>query len=173
MLTAKRPLWHVVRHEIAQGDEPRGVANHVLRRMHVTKPPVPVEHIAKNLDIEVARVALADAAGVLESTRTSAKIEINRTDLEERQHFTIAHEIGHLLLHTIAQPQFRFHDPGFGPTKLKKEKEANEFAASLLMPLWMVEPIMLGSGLTTKGLAQLFKVSVAAMEVQLKKLSGT
>jgi Zn-dependent peptidase ImmA (M78 family) len=147
------------------------VATHVLRRLNITQPPVPIYRIALELGIEIVPDADLDVAGVVVATDRVAKITLNTSDPDTRRRFTIAHEIGHLLLHTIGpQPQFRFSDPGFGPTKKKIESEANEFAASLLMPLWLVEPLATGARRTARQLADLFEVSQKAMEVQLSKL---
>lgn len=162
-----KPRWREVRHQIESGDRPHHVANYVLRRMNIQHPPVPVESIAKHLDVELIRDPRLDVAGVLQSTRESAIITVNSSDPPVRQRFTVAHELGHLLLHTIG---IQFRDTFFGTTGDWKESQANEFAASLLMPLWMLEPIVGRKRLTGKKLADMFEVSSAALNVQLKKL---
>lgn len=167
MSTEERPLWLVIRHEIEAGDKPHQVANYVLRRMRVTRPPVPVERIASDLGVKIIRKPSLSMAGVLQSTRADATMWINGSDHPHRQRFTIAHELGHLLLHAIGT---QFRDHAFGPSSDWKETQANDFAAALLMPLWLLEPIVTGSRRGTKDLSELFEVSVAALNVQLSKL---
>ncbi|MFL9837570.1 XRE family transcriptional regulator [Flavobacterium sp. ST-75] len=54
---------------------------------------------------------------------------INRNFPNDRKRFTIAHELGHLLMHNDFQfPISEYRDEKF------KEKEANEFASEFLMP---------------------------------------
>ncbi len=51
-----------------------------------------------------------------------------------RKRFTIAHELGHFLLkHLIKEHEINFYD------KDPQEKEANQFAAELLMPLEFIK----------------------------------
>lgn len=162
-----KPRWLEVRHEREAGDKPHHMANYVLRRMGVIRPPVPVEAIARDLDVKIVRKPSLGAAGILQSTRNDATIWVNGSDQPVRQRFTIAHELGHLLLHAIG---IQFRDHAFGPSRDAKETEANDFAAALLMPLWLLEPIVVGSKRGTDQLAALFEVSVAAINVQLSKL---
>ena len=165
--TQARPLWLDVRHNREAGDKPHHMANYVLHRMGITRPPVPVEAIARNLGVKVIHKANLGPAGILQSTREEAIMWVNGSDSGVRQRFTIAHELGHLLLHTIG---IQFRDHTFGPSRDLKETEANDFAAALLMPLWLLEPIVVGSKRGTEALADLFDVSVAALNVQLSKL---
>lgn len=56
-----------------------------------------------------------------------------------RQRFTIAHELGHLLLHRYTTPhadgrQIRFRDEDSSKGSVREEVEANQFAAEVLMP---------------------------------------
>lgn len=56
-------------------------------------------------------------------------IVINKAFPNDRKRFTIAHELGHILLHN----ESNFPISGYRDEKCK-EKEANEFASELLMP---------------------------------------
>ena len=123
--------------------------------------------MAIEMGVNIVRHPSLDMAGILQSTHDAATIWVNGPDQPVRQRFTIAHEIGHLLLHGIGT---QFRDHAFGPSSDWKENQANEFSASLLMPLWLLEPLVIGSRFTSKELADVFDVSVAATDVQLKKL---
>lgn len=62
------------------------------------------------------------------------KIYINRALSPERTTFTLAHEFGHLVLHS-GENKFRLDMRGaYNDEDSKEETEANYFAASLLMP---------------------------------------
>lgn len=56
-------------------------------------------------------------------------IVINKNFSNDRKRFTIAHELGHLLLHAIGNPAIPKHR-----TEKIKEDEANIFASEFLMP---------------------------------------
>lgn len=92
---------------------------------------------------------------------------INRNDTVERQRFTLAHEVAH---HVLA------HGPALRDTDRSmhsydpKEREANIFAANLLMPDKAVKS-MIDSGITDAvRLADIFAVSVPALKIKMKEL---
>jgi len=110
-----------------------------------------------------------------------------KNTLEERKRFTLAHELGHLMLHiapsgdlnnfkAISDINISFNrDENWSYV----EMEANDFASQLLMPVnflnTKVNEIISGnSGISEKELieklAESFKVSKTAMEHRLRKL---
>lgn len=99
-------------------------------------------------------------------------IRYNPYEPETRQRFTIAHELGHLLLGHV-QPGERAHrDPLRNydayyerPT----ERQANDFAAQLLMPESVVRMIAKDRP-STRQLAQEFNVSSDAMGYRVRNL---
>lgn len=50
------------------------------------------------------------------------------------------------------------------------EEKINEFALSILIPLWMLEPIATSSPHTVEELSKIFNVTQKAMYLQLQKL---
>ncbi len=99
-------------------------------------------------------------------------IRFNPYDNERRQRFTIAHELGHVLQRHV-QPGGRMHrDPKrdyqrMGETPM--EREANEFAAQLLMP----ESVLKLAARTLRSsqrLAAEFNVSTEAMKYRLQNI---
>jgi Zn-dependent peptidase ImmA (M78 family) len=52
------------------------------------------------------------------------------------------------------------------------EASANRFAADLLMPLWMLEPLVLSHGVDPVTLSRMFGVSEEAMNIRLGVLTG-
>jgi Zn-dependent peptidase ImmA (M78 family) len=75
-------------------------ANALLRIFEVEYPPVDVERIAQRMGIEVVPETDPDVSGRIDVSREllTATIRVRRDHVLWRQRFTIAHEIGHLLL---------------------------------------------------------------------------
>ena len=102
------------------------------------------------------------------------KIYVNHNDSPFRQRFTIAHEIGHAVLHSenykkngILEQIDMFRTGKEAGNEL--ELEANEFAATLLMPENLVRKYWSSWG-SVEMLADIFKVSLSAMSYRLYKL---
>jgi len=118
-------------------------------------------------------------------------IWVNPTDIEQRQRFTIAHEIGHFILHMLPHIEDRSIEFKDDIKNLKrsdiwdaKEYEANNFAARLLMPKSAIMDSLLqiaqeykaqgSSKITLDDLLEImaskFNVSKLAMKFRLKNL---
>ena len=119
----------------------------LLQRMKVREPSVPVREIAERLGASVREANFdGDTSGVLTRRGGAPVIGVNASHHDVRQRFTIAHEIGHLELHSDALHVDAGHQLGVvPPAPLKRdtrssqaiddrEIEANRFAAALLMP---------------------------------------
>jgi Zn-dependent peptidase ImmA (M78 family) len=114
---------------------------HALRRRYLdtfggADLPVPVESIAEDLlGLEVERVQLPCSGMLLPSER---RILVNADEVETRRRFTIAHELGHWVCQCLegeSEPVYcRAEDVGLDPQAKAREREANVFAAELLMP---------------------------------------
>jgi Zn-dependent peptidase ImmA (M78 family) len=129
---------------------------------------VPIERIAAAMGLEVRLVPGLKYSGMVESTESSALISVRSGEVPWRQRFTIAHEIGHLMLHPLGE-RFRDTDSFSGD---ERERQANTYGASLLMPLWMVEPFAMTFGADAGRIAAVFGVSREAMNITLGKLVG-
>ena len=98
---------------------------------------------------------------------------MNKEDPINRRTFTIAHEIGHYVLHKeeIQQHpenyQVLFRDFTFQEDN-PLEKEANTFAANLLVPVGMLEKF---KDYSASILSTLFNVSQQVITFRLKDLS--
>lgn len=113
----------------------------LLDESRVTEAPVPVLQIAKAKDARIYVDSLeGDLSGFLFRDKTQAVIGVNTSHSSTRQHFTIAHELGHLLLHDQEQLhvdhefRVRLRSEVSSQGTDESEQEANFFAASLLMP---------------------------------------
>ena len=121
-------------------------AQEELKRANVKNPPVPVEEIARshNLDIRYEPSKGENVSGALYIEDGRGIIGVNADHHPNRQRFTIAHELGHFLLHGRARAAHTvFLDRKFvwrrdSESELAtnpEEIEANQFAAELLVPL--------------------------------------
>ncbi|MES3034909.1 MAG: ImmA/IrrE family metallo-endopeptidase [Gemmatimonadota bacterium] len=127
---------------------PEAEATRMLKRFQLRQIPVPVEEIAQRLGLRLQRSVLGDdVAGVLllEEDQKTGVIGVNVSQAPVRQRFTIAHEIAHFVLHRNTLPIFidrQFLTPYFAAFRSRAsstgadrlEREANAFAAALLMP---------------------------------------
>ena len=93
---------------------------------------------------------------------------------ENRQRFTIAHELGHFFHGHLDENHKMFRDPHknfslehYDP----KEAEANRYAARLLMPKEKIDFLLYKEGITSiDRMAKLLRVSPAAMTYRLQNL---
>lgn len=153
------------------------------------RPPIPVEEIADThfgLHVrDVAPAAMREAPGcpligpdealsglLLPSL---AEIWVNADEAVQwppRRRFTIAHELGHHVLHRTGQQSLFCRkavvDPEEKPATTRPpipvtEQEANAFAAALLMPAPLVKRYYERTGGDFKQLCKVFESSGAAM----------
>jgi Zn-dependent peptidase ImmA (M78 family) len=157
-------------------------ANQLLVEAKIHAPPVPVEQVAHSLGIKIELANLGeDCSGVLVRNGNRAIIGVNKKHPRNRQRFSIAHEIGHFMLHegdTYIDKGYRvqFRDLESGSGTKGEEMDANAFAAALLMPAeWVKEafyqqPFELTEDDVLPMLAQKFQVSTQAMSYRLMRL---
>jgi Zn-dependent peptidase ImmA (M78 family) len=121
------------------------MAKQVLEEAKVKSAPVQIDQIAKRHAHVVFKNLPPDVSGMLvplaaETSKFRWAIVVNQENAEVRQRFTIAHELGHLLLHRYTTPhadagyKVRFRDQTSSTGSVEEEVEANQFAAELLMP---------------------------------------
>ncbi|MGE3993739.1 ImmA/IrrE family metallo-endopeptidase [Pseudorhodoplanes sp.] len=110
---------------------------------HQSSAPVPVGAIAKDFGLVVKVATMpADISGEIKPDATAEggfKITVNRHEPKIRQRFTIAHEIGHYLLHRDLI-KGGLTDTVLYRSKLSnsREAEANRIAADILMPWTLI-----------------------------------
>lgn len=142
---------------------------------HHTSFPVKVGAIAKNFGIIVKKATLKPGiSGVIKEQNGQVITRINRHDSEQRQRFTLAHEIAHFLLH-------REHiKEGIEDTMLFRsslsnalEAQANRLAADIVMPFSLIDKIELPNMLRFEEkveiVANLANISSQAIEIRLGK----
>lgn len=92
----------------------------------------------------------------------------------ERDRFTVAHELGHYVMHYLwpkkKNPQFPDRVVAFRRGSDRIEWEANWFAAAFLMPEGSFRTTFTSKGGNIRLIADHFRVSTAAAEVRAKGL---
>lgn len=116
-----------------------------LLRAEKARLPIPVEKMARQHAMIVREGMPEDVSGMLvplavRGDKPKWAIVVNAHDAPVRQRFTIAHELGHLLIHRYSTAhadgryQVRFRNEKSASGSVREEIEANQFAAELLMP---------------------------------------
>jgi Zn-dependent peptidase ImmA (M78 family) len=122
-------------------EEAYSSAYDLLEQYGIRKPPVDVEYVAKRIGAVIARHHFEGSeSGFALRDDERRIIGVNTRTSRKRQRFTIAHEIGHLILHEgtplIVDHSIRIDRrnevSSIGTDS--QEIEANAFGAALLMP---------------------------------------
>jgi len=155
----------------------------ILEQCKVKGPAVPVAKIARQLGAEIRFVPYeGELAGMFARySDGKAVIGINSKLPKSRQRYTIAHELGHFVLHDLDMHIDRdFRTPGkdkdVDKINEELETEANRFAAELLMPYDMLMPELEQHGIDMEHLdevgtlAKRYDVSTQAMMRRIASL---
>jgi len=160
-------------------------AYQLLAECGITKAPIPVKSLASHVGATIQSEPFKgdDLSGMVFKHQGQIIIGINASHSNNRQRFTMAHELGHVVLHSLDQ----VHVDKTFPVKLRNERssqavdrhemEANAFAAALLMPEAMLKQDLADeSGWETdyndriEQLANKYEVSHTAMSFRLANL---
>jgi len=165
----KSSLFRSMDGALAAFNRQAGPAEKLLEEMKLDGVfPVPLEAIAKQKGYDclvfdpIANPQLADVAGMV--NHEAKKIFINRNDNILRQRFTLAHEIGHIVLHqgrSVVDFRKNIEQPS-----TPEEVEANRFAADLVMPaIPFIKEWLQGSG-DYDSIVKRFGVSAQAAKIR-------
>lgn len=164
----------------------------LLRKAGTLGAPVDLAKLAAALGVQLHKAEVEDnVSGVLLVEGDERHVFVNKAHSSNRQRFSIAHELGHFVLHhkhgdrlhidthyglyqragTAGSDAYR--QPGSRTTP-QQEREANQFASALLMPAELVvaaaEDKDLWDEVDVAALASLFHVSEQAMAIRLQQL---
>ena len=125
----------------------------ILEDCNVYNAPVPIADIAERYGFIVFETFLEDESGfllvsnddgiVINGKKHKKVIAVNSVDTPFRKRFTIAHELGHYFLEVFDKEEnlpkeYYVHRELFNHNK-QREKDADKFAAELLMPTHFLE----------------------------------
>lgn len=153
----------------------RKKAESIIKDLGFIEPPISPAEVAAKLGLSVYQAAMPekwkDVAGYIDFD--NKRIIVNMSEPQNRQSFTIAHEIGHYLLHKDqieADPKVYkvlYRNGLYYEDKTPLEQEANCFAANLLVPKDMLETY---KDYPANVLASLFQVSQQVINFSLRDL---
>ena len=117
-------------------------AGQLLRRLKINSLPVCPRDIAGQLGIQILEQDVGDRfGGLLMNVEGSKAIFLNSAiSYDARKRFTLAHELGHAEIPHHTNPEYKClkDDIEYLSGADDKEREANAFAAELLMPTDLV-----------------------------------
>ena len=140
--------------------------------------PVDVFSLPAKLGVRLREAFLADdISGMLERDQDTFLITLSANDSVTRKRFTLAHELGHYMLHRNlvgdgvdddrayrSTQAGKYHNTLIGP---HEETQANKFAASLLMPDALINAEWAKAQGDVGHMAKLFGVSKHAMSIRV------
>lgn len=163
----------------------RKVVEELLDQNKIKEPPVDVEKISEACGLSITRQNVESISGFIIRGDGKAVIGVNSSNAEVRQRFTIAHELGHYLIHPPGTDdihidsgfEIRFRNELSSQGTDTSEQEANFFAAELLMPERFVKVDLetagkmdFEDGEAIEKLAKRYKVSTQALLIRLANL---
>lgn len=155
----------------------------LLSEARIRKAPVPVDKIATSVGATVIYNNFNnEVSGVLIRKEGATIIGVANEQSPERKRFTIAHELGHFLLHQGEEVHVdkaffvKFRSPLSSKAEDVEEIEANAFAAALLMPMSFLVRDLQGAQIDIEDgeqigeLATQYQVSTQAMTYRLMNI---
>ena len=159
----------------------------LLREQNVSSAPVPVVEIAAALGARVRYSPFdQELSGMVYMKGRCPIIGVNSLHHPNRQRFTVAHEVAHLTLHRhlIADHVHvdkRFpvlmRDANSATGTQRMEMEANHFAAELLMPSFLLMPLLkkkafdIDDERPLEQLSRKFRVSKQALDYRIRNIA--
>jgi Zn-dependent peptidase ImmA (M78 family) len=146
------------------------IAEHLLSKSKIIAPPVKLSEIVKSWDkLQVTFDEIDGDAYLVDLGVLGNNILIRKKATLERQRFSLAHEIGHLVLKESGLHSVK------STVKSRNtliERWCNEFASELLMPSGWIQSEVFGSKIDTvfslcHKLAERYQVSFEAMLIRL------
>lgn len=142
-------------------------ARRILSNFGLAEPPIDPVTIARGIGVNVTFVEFEplhdNISGFYDAEEDA--IYVNKMEFPLRQTFTVAHELGHKILHEdwarSSEYKMLLRDAA-SDSKDPFEQEANSFAANLLVPREMLNNYW--QTLSLDQLSQLFAVSVPVIK---------
>ena len=163
------------------------LVDRIHRRMDFGFPPLRFEDFFKIFDsyriFEIDLPAGVDSRLVLTPNRPYKTIYLRSQNSRPKLRFALAHAVIHAELHCRGKKQAhriecRTSEHAYDGRRSVLEREAEFGATALLMPLWMIDRFVPYRSSTLyperviQNLARMFRVSEAAMQVQLRNYAA-
>ncbi len=145
----------------------------ILKRLGITEPSeIDLEAIAWTLGVRVRYRLLDGCEARIIGHDDQAIVTVNNRSSLRRQRFSLAHELGHWNHHRGKLLVCRAEEIGSGDNKRSPaERDADTYAADILMPRYIFQPIANDYGKltfqTVRALADLFDTSLTATAIRL------
>lgn len=135
------------------------------------KSPVDLTPLFDKYGIKIYKTKFEDDSIAGSFIRSEKAIHVRDDDTYTRQIFTAAHELGHFFLHDDRNQEIFYRSEQYllGDAEIEEEKEANWFAASILMPKPNVENVTFIIK-KVEEVSSLFQVSNSTAYYRLKNL---
>jgi Zn-dependent peptidase ImmA (M78 family) len=157
---------------------------HALLSIHaITEAPIPIERLTRQMGVALISYDMGEEiSGLLVLQGSTGTIGYNSKHSKKRQRFTIAHELGHYVLHREKENFFVDKDflvkyrssKSYNSDEIRLEQQANAFAAAILMPKNFIMEYLLAEkykdyseSAIIDEMASKFDVSVLAMTYRL------
>ncbi|MBX2989895.1 MAG: ImmA/IrrE family metallo-endopeptidase [Bacteroidetes bacterium] len=139
----------------------QALLSRLARDLH---PPIDVERLASMLGFQIVTIqSVRDELSGLVSPKHKI-IGVNANHHHRRQRFTLAHELGHIILNHPPESRCSLHEIA------ELNREADAFASELLVPTQLLKPLLASRTYSPSTLSRLFDVSEEAMILRLKTL---
>lgn len=162
-----------MKNDIKNLDRARLLARQSIEKYNI-RCPVNLYYVAHRLDVEIYKTKKLPRQ-VLGSVKLSDDkiwiITINSNQINPRQRFSIAHEMGHILL-DHGEAGYQFIDT-IGKQDQLYERQADTFATELLMPAVEFKNIYFNHHITNPAdIADYFQVSMQTTEIRISEIIG-
>lgn len=138
-----------------------------LAKKHFSTPPVDVEKLITDFyGFTLRKLELPENVSG-KADLVSKEIIVNTRNSFVHQRFTMAHELGHIVLNHESRRWTEFGDATESTPDKPMEEEANAFTAGLLIPSFLLKPLAM-SKKPPKDTAILFQVSEHSMWIAYK-----
>ena len=158
--------------------EPGDYAESLIAELGISAPEdLDVEAIAFDASLEVEYEPLNGCEASLVGFGDRGIATIRPSSSRGRERFSIAHELGHWLLHRGSSFRCRVDDPDLNlVANQPRERQADDFASHLLLPSSMFNPLVKRGGKTgfreLEDIAHTFDTSLLATALRLVKVDS-
>lgn len=157
-------------------NNPIMIVNELIEEYHLNiKEPIDIEGLIRKMNIRLVTTELAD--GVLGASKVVGLKKLivisSKVYNEEQRRFTLAHELGHIIIHRGVH-YFTKEDFNIVHSSKQKEDEADRFAVELLLPCDIINNVIKKYDINfrlIKQVAQKYRTSLTATAIRMLELT--